>query len=251
MRALVVIAALALAPAAAFADSEAEATAERGFAAYDRGDYAAAISYFEQAYESAPTPGLLFNIAQSYRKLGATGCERALEYYRRYREALTDSGKPVAEGLEARIVEMEACVESAAASDSGDQPVADEPQVQVDATGADRAQPGSSRRLAGWILLGGAAAAVAIAAVTGKMALDRHSDLSSSCPDDVCAPALQGRVTNYNRLRYTAFASGAVGVAALAVGGYLLLSSKRSESAAGVAVQPVIGAGSIGVRCEF
>ena len=119
MRALVVIAVLALAPLAAHAGSEAKEIAERGFAAYDRGEYATAISYFEQAYEVDPTPGLLFNIAQAYRKLGVSGCEPALEYYRRYSAALTESGVPIHEGLRARIVEMQACVESGKVKDPG------------------------------------------------------------------------------------------------------------------------------------
>jgi tetratricopeptide (TPR) repeat protein len=244
IRALAVIAAVALAPGAALADDSAEHIAERGFAAYDRGEYATAISYFEQAYDKAPAPGLLYNIAQAYRKLGTSGCERALEYYERYRDALAEAGKPVGEGLRARIVEMESCV----GTGESEPELEPEPQPQIALTAEP---PASPRRRAGWILVIGGAAAGATAIVTGALALDRESDLNAQCENEVCPPALEGRVRGYDRLRFAAFASGAVGAAAVATGAYLLWSSQRPESAKATSVQPVVGRGTIGVRCEF
>jgi tetratricopeptide (TPR) repeat protein len=246
VRAVVVIVIVALAPVTAHADPGAKETAEKGFAAYDRGDYAAAISYFEGAYEVDPTAGLLFNIAQAYRQLGPSGCERALDYYERYRTALDDSGAPIKESLKARIIEMKACVESGSAP--ADDPDKGEPVVNLEQS----AKPAtSSRRLVGWLLLGGGGIAIATAAATGALALDRQSDLSSRCTNDVCPPSLEGRVRGYNRLRVATFTAGTVGVVALAVGGYLLYSSNRTEPAVQASVQPVVGYNTVGIRCEF
>src|SRR5215470_15454178 len=86
-----VLAALALAaPAEVRADNawsgavpaKARALAERGRAYHDAGDYAAAITAFTQAYVMAPSPALLFNLAQAYRLQG--DCDDAALMYRRY-----------------------------------------------------------------------------------------------------------------------------------------------------------------------
>src|SRR5215470_17918444 len=86
-----VLAALALAaPAEVRADNawsgavpaKARALAERGRALHDAGDYASAITAFTQAYVIAPSPALLFNLAQAYRLQG--DCEDASLMYRRY-----------------------------------------------------------------------------------------------------------------------------------------------------------------------
>src|SRR5262245_32026750 len=78
-----------VAPIAASADgvtgavpTKARTLAERGRAFHDAGDYANAIAAFTQAYVIAPSPALLFNLAQAYRLRG--DCEDAALMYRRY-----------------------------------------------------------------------------------------------------------------------------------------------------------------------
>lgn len=89
VRLAVVLAALALAaPAAAdpgwsgTVPAKARALAERGRALHDAGDYASAIAAFNQAYAMAPSPALLFNLAQAYRLAG--NCDDAALMYQRY-----------------------------------------------------------------------------------------------------------------------------------------------------------------------
>lgn len=55
---------------------------ERGRAAHDAGKYDAAVSAFKEAYVLAPSPGLLFNIAQAYRLGG--NCDESAWMYRRF-----------------------------------------------------------------------------------------------------------------------------------------------------------------------
>jgi tetratricopeptide (TPR) repeat protein len=62
--------------------TKARQLAERGRAAHNAGDYAAAVAAFKEAYVLAPSPGLLFNIAQAYRLAG--NCDEAAWMYRRF-----------------------------------------------------------------------------------------------------------------------------------------------------------------------
>jgi tetratricopeptide (TPR) repeat protein len=54
----------------------------KGRKAHKAGDYTAAVSAFKEAYVLAPSPGLLFNIAQAYRLAG--NCDEAAWMYRRF-----------------------------------------------------------------------------------------------------------------------------------------------------------------------
>jgi len=90
-RVAITIAALALATAPVQAGEprgpevvpqKARALAERGRAFHDAGDYGNAIVAFKEAYVMAPSPGLLFNLAQAYRLAG--NCDDASLMYRRY-----------------------------------------------------------------------------------------------------------------------------------------------------------------------
>lgn len=85
------VAALLLAITPAFADDDAQSRAyfETGAKAYEKGDYPNAIRAFEQAYALTKRPGLIFSIAQSYKRQygvdsNAANLRKALEYYRRF-----------------------------------------------------------------------------------------------------------------------------------------------------------------------
>jgi tetratricopeptide (TPR) repeat protein len=62
--------------------AKAKELATRGRVYHDAGDYSMAIAAFKEAYVLAPSPGLLFNIAQAYRLAG--NCDEAAWMYRRY-----------------------------------------------------------------------------------------------------------------------------------------------------------------------
>jgi tetratricopeptide (TPR) repeat protein len=94
---LIVAASILIAPAAVHAEAwsgtvpaKARALADRGRALHDAADYANAIAAFTQAYALAPSPALLFNLAQAYRLLG--NCGDAVLMYRRYLETNPSSG---------------------------------------------------------------------------------------------------------------------------------------------------------------
>lgn len=114
--AFIAIATLALATATAHASEpsspeviphKARALAERGRAFHDAGDYGNAIVAFKEAYVMAPSPGLLFNLAQAYRLAG--NCDDAVMMYRRY---LNTNPSPEARRIaEAHLATVERCVQ--------------------------------------------------------------------------------------------------------------------------------------------
>jgi hypothetical protein len=81
---LAVALAIAAAPAVARADNRADAT--RHFnaakAAEQRGDYRVAVDEYQQAYDAAPHPTVLFNIGNAYERLGEP--RHAAEFFTRY-----------------------------------------------------------------------------------------------------------------------------------------------------------------------
>jgi hypothetical protein len=113
--ALVVVMATMVAPSVVRAeDSEtnrvppkARTLADRGRAFHDAGDYANAIAAFTQAYVMAPSPALLFNLAQAYRLQG--NCDDAALMYRLYLAAgPTPDGRALAE---THLAFVERCVQ--------------------------------------------------------------------------------------------------------------------------------------------
>jgi tetratricopeptide (TPR) repeat protein len=88
---VIALAAVLSAAAPAYADNalrpemipnKARELAEKGRRHHKAGDYSAAVSAFKEAYVLAPSPGLLFNIAQAYRLAG--NCDEAAWMYRRF-----------------------------------------------------------------------------------------------------------------------------------------------------------------------
>jgi len=103
---IITVATLAFAPIAASAGEpsppeiipdKARKLAERGRTYHASRDYAHAIAAYKEAYVIAPSPGLLFNLAQAYRLSGS--CDDALMMYHRYLETgPSPEGRTVAEG---------------------------------------------------------------------------------------------------------------------------------------------------------
>lgn len=85
------------------ADAEVAEHVALGHRLYQRGQYQEAVAEFRRAYEVRADPRFLYEIAESYRQLGAT--DQALFYYDRYL-----AGSPAAldrDVVEDRVVELE------------------------------------------------------------------------------------------------------------------------------------------------
>lgn len=106
---------LSLGAGAARADDDAQSRAyfETGAKAYEKGDYMNAIRAFDQAYSLTKRPGLIFSIAQSYKRQYAVDpnpmyLRKSLEYYRRFL-AEDKSGKRRGDATSS-IMEVEAII---------------------------------------------------------------------------------------------------------------------------------------------
>lgn len=92
-------------------DAQSRAYFETGAKAYEKGDYLNAIRAFDQAYALTKRPGLIFSIAQSYKRQyavdsNAAHLRKSLEYYRRFL-AEDKSGKRRSDATNS-IMEVEA-----------------------------------------------------------------------------------------------------------------------------------------------
>src|SRR5947207_11852903 len=74
-------------------EREARALHEKGVRAYNAAQYDKAIEAFKEAYALSPVPGLLFNIAETYRLRGRGSCSEALEFYERYLDQTPSSAR--------------------------------------------------------------------------------------------------------------------------------------------------------------
>ncbi|HEY1547622.1 MAG TPA: tetratricopeptide repeat protein [Kofleriaceae bacterium] len=98
--------------------ADADAHARKGVAFYNLGKYEEAIAEFEEAYKDFQSDALLFNLAQSHRKL--EHCDRALDYYHQFLSGepapeLADQVEKLLPGLEAACRTRDARPDSTAA----------------------------------------------------------------------------------------------------------------------------------------
>lgn len=89
---------------AAPADSTFAVLYERASAAYKERRYAAAVTDLLTAYKLQPEPRLLFNIAQSYRKMGEL--QKARQFFEQYLEADKDASAETRSEVRDYLVEL-------------------------------------------------------------------------------------------------------------------------------------------------
>ena len=202
----------------------------RGIRQYNLGEYQAALEAFTAAYNEAPEPPLLFNLAQCHRQLGAK--QKAITLYRSY---LRESGGAPANAAEVhRLIASltEALAKESAASaapPAGPIPPrpADKKEPEPAAARASttapasvavvpvRPRPTQPRRnttlLAGAGVAAAGVAAVVIGATFEGLAKQTSDELTAS---DVYDPARFDRGRSYDR----------AGIALLAVGGALTVA---------------------------
>ena len=95
--------------------------------------------------------------------------------------------------------------------------------------GADADDPGAPVRVTGAVLLGVGGAGLVLGVVTGILAMNNHSELVDSCPNEVCPEIEQATIDNYNvtqNLSTVGFIAGGV----LAVTGLVLVLAAPSAS---------------------
>lgn len=113
----------------------------QGVAAFDQGDYRAAIASFERAYELEANADLSFNLARSWARLG--DCGTAQVHLQRYRNQVTEPPPEFFEGLEAMKLDCPAAPldqgSGASTTELGVKPAQEEMSTPVEQT--ERVEP--------------------------------------------------------------------------------------------------------------
>ena len=131
----------------------------QGHRLYQLGRYQEAIAEYRRAYELRADPLFLFQIAESYRQLGAS--EQALFYYDRYLAGASEG--PNREAAEEHVSELESLRARPAAAMPG---LVATPE---NGAGAKKPAPPLWRRWWVWTAVGAAlAAGVTVAALAGR-----------------------------------------------------------------------------------
>ncbi|HEX3764385.1 MAG TPA: tetratricopeptide repeat protein [Kofleriaceae bacterium] len=258
MRAVIAVAAaLALAPLPARGDAtgepvpaKARSLADRGRAAHAAGDYSAAIAAFTQAYVIAPSPALLFNLAQAYRLQG--NCDDAALMYRRY--LATNPGVEQRALAEAHLASVERCLHKIAlhipletASSRSIEPVA-QPSASL------AASPGSRRaeieKDVGIGLAIGGGVSLAVAAYYAIQAHEAENDVNAAFARggrwmDIADTDARGKSAATNAKLFGA--GGAVGLA----GGIITYLIGRHDEGPPVTVATTPHGVQLGVRWAY
>ncbi len=261
MRSVTLVTAAVIALATAGADAgepapvgvvppRARSLAERGRAFHDARDYDRAIAAYKEAYVMAPSPGLLFNLAQAYRLSGH--CDDAVLMYRRYLATRpADDERAVAAG---HLASVERCQHARgrarplAASALGPRPAGAAPAHRA---GDRPARPGAITRDIGLgVALGGLVAVVAAAGY----AYDAHAT-SREIEEAYAAGRKWKDVAELDargaRSEERATWLGVGGGLAVGSGLTLYVLGKRAERLAPVRITPTAGGAEVSAAWRF
>jgi tetratricopeptide (TPR) repeat protein len=214
--------------------------AEKGRTYHDEGDYAHAIVAFKEAYVLAPSPGLLFNLAQAYRLSG--DCDNAAWMYRRF---LDTNPQPAARSLaeghlstvdKCRHAKLELSITPAALDARVPAPpFGDSLEVH---NGPTDVHVNRKKQVGTYLVIGGGAAL----AVAGYFALDAHAasnDVEEAYKRGAKWKDIQSIDERGQRSSTLAGVFGVAGLAAAGTGGVLYYLGYRDEHATRrIAVMP-------------
>lgn len=104
-----------------------------------------------------------------------------------------------------------------------------------------------------WVAFGVGGVGLGLGAVTGILALGKHSDLSKACPSGSCGPDQQSNLSSYHTLGTLSTVGFIVAGVGAAAGVTLLLLQPKAEGApaASARARLVVGPGSIGAVGTF
>lgn len=229
---------------------KARVLADRGRAFHDAGDYASAIVAFKEAYVMAPSPGLLFNLAQAYRLQG--NCDDASLMYRRFLGTHPSAeGRVIAEG---HLAAVERCLRKRGLhlpldASAGVVTIPPVPgTLHAEAPGARRAR--LQKDIGVGITLGGAVAM----SVALYYAFDASSS-ASAIEDAYARGAKWSQVETIHergeRAERYARVFGIGGALAVAGGVTLYVLGKRAERLAPIAIAPTTRGAEVSVAWRF
>lgn len=262
MRTALFLAAALLVPPIAAADArgdepvpaKAKKLAQRGRELHDRGDYERAIVAFKEAYVIAPSPALLFNLAQAYRLQG--NCDDASLMYRRFLRTNPDAeNQRIAES---HLATVERCVAKRSLNIKLDDSMAylqkasvPSPSEAVFRDGPDPANRTSRKKLVGVGLGVAGGVGLAAAAYFGVQAASDASAVEKAYANGAKWKDIQAIDARGKRNASIATYAGIGGGAAVLAGATLYFLGRRDERAHQVTVLPTARGAQVGVAWRF
>ncbi|MEJ7599813.1 MAG: tetratricopeptide repeat protein [Kofleriaceae bacterium] len=237
---------------------KARTLAQQGREFHDKGDYVSAIAAFKEAYVIAPSPALLFNLAQAYRLQG--NCEDAALMYRRYLGTGPDpDGRQMAEG---HLNTVERCVSKRSMNipmDEGakylnlpappaDLGVVDAPK-QVDKPSSSRG--GRVKKTVGVSVAIGGGAALAAATYFGLRARSASSEVERLYAEGAKWDQIEPVDDRGKRSATYAKVLGISGGVAAAAGVTLYVLGRRDERATQLAFVPTTTGAEVSYAWQF
>ena len=229
-------------------DEQARELYDAGELAYSRGHYDDAVAKFQAAYDLSKRPLLLFNLANTYERMGAY--DEAAATLRRY------VGSPDAVSVEAvrqRIRHLDARATESRALDAELATLRSRPPCADQITCPTAPLRPPSNRTA-FILLGTGAIAVLAGGIFGLVATSAGSDASDQCVEDGGGTFCSGDAANsLDRERLVALAADVSligGTVAAATGAFLWWRNRNKASArerSAATWSPVVSPQAIGV----
>ena len=115
--------------------------------------------------------------------------------------------------------------------------------------------PSPTQKYVGIAALGVGGAGLLVGAITGGLAVAKHSDLVSQCPGGHCQKSqeatLGSEASAYSTLGAASTGGFIAGGALVATGAILLATAPRVKITTGAAVSPVVGLGFVGLEGRF
>ncbi|MDQ3366779.1 MAG: hypothetical protein M3680_15245 [Myxococcota bacterium] len=239
--------ALTTVPAVVYADEpipqKARKLAEHGREMHEKGEYARAIVAFKEAYVMAPSPALLFNLAQAYRLQG--NCDDAALMYRRYLAA--DPSPEARELAGGHLQSVERCVakrsldlqsDDSAAYLAVPPPPGPEHIIVADRREVDAPAPSHLKANIGLGVAIGGVAALGVAAYFGMRSYSASQAVEEAYASGAKWNEIEDIAERGERSERAATIFG-IGGGLAAVGGVtLFLLGRRDERATPLAVRP-------------
>lgn len=219
----------------------------RGDRLYAEGSYDEAVIAFEQAYELSRRPPLLYDMANALERLGRY--EEALHRLNQYVPSAPDHQRATVlkriRSLEARAEEQRRRERAERAASAPSSPEASGARGPTAAPGplaaapaGDAAQPPSeagSAPILGYALGGGGLASIGVGVVFGILASSARSDAEAQCVDSgsglLCPTSIESKLSTADSRALVADLAIGVGLVAVGVGAYLVLSHDEDSGA--------------------
>jgi tetratricopeptide (TPR) repeat protein len=232
------------------ADSEARRLFKEGDKLYAEGDYEGAVRAFEKSYELSQQPALQYNLANAYERLGRyDDGVKALQLYEPHaasdeREVVRRRIKKLQERAEQQKKEAPAASPPSAPA-TAEAPASAEPAPAPAPTPEGEQTTAAGPPVLSYVLLGVGAVGIGVGSYFGLQALSSKSDAEKLCPSAggkrTCPATADDALSSNTRNAVVADVGFGVGIAALAVGGYLLFSGGKSKETTATQLRPSAG----------